>query len=76
MDARISSRHNFLVETLLPMQRADDLPAEGGCWCAELPHVLPMPAPGAPSAGCLCRACLLEKINAPGASSDKFSRTQ
>jgi len=33
---------------------------EGGCWCAELPHV-PMP----PEAeGCLCRNCLRAKIEA------------
>jgi len=42
---------------------------EGGCWCAELPHVIPMPAADAPSSGCLCRACLLEKIKTAGASS-------
>ena len=33
---------------------------EGGCWCAELPHV-PMPAD---AEGCLCRNCLLAKIEA------------
>jgi hypothetical protein len=33
---------------------------EGGCWCAELPHV-PMPAA---DEGCLCRDCLLAKIEA------------
>jgi hypothetical protein len=33
---------------------------EGGCWCAELPH-FPMPAD---AAGCLCRNCLLAKIEA------------
>jgi hypothetical protein len=42
---------------------------EGGCWCADLPHVIPMPAADAQPAGCLCRACLLEKIKAAGASS-------
>jgi hypothetical protein len=31
---------------------------EGGCWCAELPHV-PMPAD---AEGCLCRTCLNAKI--------------
>jgi len=40
---------------------------ESGCWCAELPHVIPMPS--ADAAGCLCRNCLLEKIKAAGASS-------
>ncbi|HTB92323.1 MAG TPA: hypothetical protein VK728_05800 [Candidatus Sulfotelmatobacter sp.] len=39
-----------------------------GCWCAELPHVIPMPAADAQLAGCLCRACLLEKIKAAGES--------
>ena len=33
---------------------------EGGCWCAELPLV-PMPAD---AQGCLCRNCLLAKIEA------------
>jgi hypothetical protein len=33
---------------------------EAGCWCAELPH-LPMPAD---DEGCLCRNCLLAKIEA------------
>jgi hypothetical protein len=42
---------------------------ESGCWCAELPHVIPMPAADVQSSGCLCRACLLEKIKAAGASS-------
>jgi hypothetical protein len=32
---------------------------EAGCWCAELPHVVPMPAD---TKGCLCRNCLLAKI--------------
>jgi len=40
---------------------------EPGCWCSDLPH-LPMPAEWQ-SSGCLCRACLLEKIKAAGASS-------
>jgi len=33
---------------------------EGGCWCAELPKI-PMPAD---AKGCLCRNCLLAKIEA------------
>jgi hypothetical protein len=33
---------------------------EADCWCAELPHV-PMPAD---AVGCLCRNCLLAKIEA------------
>jgi hypothetical protein len=32
---------------------------EGGCWCAELPRVVPM---SADAKGCLCRNCLLAKI--------------
>jgi hypothetical protein len=39
---------------------------EGGCWCADLPHV-PLPA-NLESTGCLCRTCLLEKIKAAEAS--------
>jgi len=39
---------------------------EGGCWCAELPHI-PLP-PDLESTGCLCRACLTEKIKAAEAS--------
>jgi len=31
---------------------------EGGCWCAELPKI-PM---SADATGCLCRNCLLAKI--------------
>jgi hypothetical protein len=33
---------------------------EGGCWCSELPKI-PMPAD---AEGCLCRNCLLAKIEA------------
>jgi hypothetical protein len=33
---------------------------EGGCWCAELPHVVAVPGEG--GKGCLCRDCLMEKI--------------
>ncbi len=33
---------------------------ESGCWCAELPHV-PMLDD---AEGCLCRNCLLAKIEA------------
>jgi hypothetical protein len=33
---------------------------EAGCWCAELPKI-PMPAN---DEGCLCRDCLLAKIEA------------
>jgi hypothetical protein len=34
---------------------------EGGCWCAELPHVVPMPSD---DEGCLCEKCLRAKIEA------------
>jgi hypothetical protein len=33
---------------------------ETGCWCAELPKI-PMPAN---DEGCLCRGCLMAKIEA------------
>jgi hypothetical protein len=29
---------------------------EGGCWCAELPHGMRVPAAG--TVGCLCPGCL------------------
>jgi hypothetical protein len=44
---------------------------EEGCWCADLPH-LPMPDKEQ-STGCLCRACLLEKIKAAEASNSSGS---
>jgi hypothetical protein len=31
---------------------------EGGCWCAELPPCVPLPD----AKGCLCKKCLLAKI--------------
>jgi hypothetical protein len=69
LDALVSSRHNFLVETRCAQCNAPmTCQPEGGCWCAELPHVIPMPAANAPSTGCLCRTCLLEKIKAASAS--------
>ena len=33
-----------------------------GCWCAELPHVFAMPAPGGQD--CLCPVCLRAKLEA------------
>jgi hypothetical protein len=33
----------------------------GGCWCADEPVYLPMPAPGA-SEDCMCPACLRAEI--------------
>jgi hypothetical protein len=36
---------------------------EGDCWCMELPHG-PMPVASAGEAeGCLCRACLEQKLH-------------
>jgi hypothetical protein len=68
LDARHPSRHNFLVETRCAQCNAPMTCQKApGCWCAELPH-LPMPAEWQ-SSGCLCRACLLEKIKAAGAPS-------
>ena len=31
-----------------------------GCWCADLPHVLPVP--DVATKGCLCRSCLLKQL--------------
>jgi hypothetical protein len=31
-----------------------------GCWCAELPHVLPVP--DVATKGCLCRSCLMKQL--------------
>jgi hypothetical protein len=70
LDAHNPSRHNFVVETCCSQCNAPmTCQPEGGCWCAELPHVIPMPTADAQPGGCLCRACLLEKIKAAGASS-------
>jgi hypothetical protein len=33
---------------------------EPGCWCADFPHVLPVPDEAAK--GCLCRSCLTKRI--------------
>lgn len=33
---------------------------EPGCWCADFPHVLPVPDD--PAKGCLCRSCLTAKL--------------
>jgi len=67
LDARRSSRHNFPVETRCAQCNAPmTCQKEPGCWCSDLPH-LPMPAEWQ-SSSCLCRACLLEKIKAAGAS--------
>jgi hypothetical protein len=34
------------------------------CWCADLPHALPVPDRG--TTGCLCRDCLTTKLNLDG----------
>jgi len=31
-----------------------------GCWCAELPHLLPVPEVA--TKGCLCRNCLIKQM--------------
>ncbi len=31
-----------------------------GCWCADLPHVLPVP--DVATKGCLCRSCLMKQL--------------
>jgi hypothetical protein len=33
---------------------------EHGCWCADFPHVLPVPDD--PKNGCLCRRCLTKRL--------------
>jgi hypothetical protein len=37
-----------------------------GCWCADFPHVLPVPDD--PAKGCLCRSCLTAKLETHGVS--------
>jgi hypothetical protein len=34
---------------------------EGGGWCADLPHLIPVPEPRTKT--CLCRACLIKKLS-------------
>jgi len=62
LDAPPQLRHYGPVETRCAQcGAAMTCKPEGGCWCAELPPVVPMP----PDAeGCLCRNCLLAKIEA------------
>jgi hypothetical protein len=53
--------HHRLVETRCAQcGAAMTCQPEGGCWCAELLKI-PMPAD---AEGCLCRNCLLAKIEA------------
>ncbi|MDR3744945.1 MAG: hypothetical protein P4K80_02300 [Acidobacteriaceae bacterium] len=36
---------------------------EGGCWCADLPHIMPLPSDRS-DGGCMCLKCLQELIDA------------
>src|SRR6266852_699178 len=61
LDATQQLRHHQRVEKLCANCGALlECRQEAGCWCAELPHI-PMPAE---PEGCLCRNCLLAKIEA------------
>jgi hypothetical protein len=31
------------------------------CWCSDIPHALPVPDQA--TIGCLCRECLIKKLN-------------
>jgi len=68
LDGAAQLRHHRSMETRCAQCGvAMTCKQESGCWCAELPHV-PMPAE---DEGCLCRNCLLAKIEAlqnPGKS--------
>jgi hypothetical protein len=72
LDGDFPSRHNFAMQkNCAKCQAPMDCQPEGGCWCAELPH-LPMPADAA-ATGCLCRECLIEKIKSASVSSTASS---
>jgi len=59
LDGAPQLRHHRLMEKhCAQCGAAMTCTQEAGCWCAELPHV-PMPAD---DEGCLCRDCLLAKI--------------
>ena len=61
LDGTQQLRHHRLVEKQCAQcGAAMSCQQDAGCWCAELPHV-PMPAG---DEGCLCRNCLLAKIEA------------
>jgi hypothetical protein len=61
LDAAPQLRHHRFVEKRCAQCGAAMTCQQGaGCWCAELPRV-PMPAD---AEGCLCRNCLLAKIEA------------
>ena len=52
--------HRFVEKRCAQCGAAMTCQQEAGCWCAELPRV-PMPTG---DEGCLCRNCLLAKIEA------------
>jgi hypothetical protein len=59
LDGAGELRHHRVVETRCAQcGAAMTCQPEGGCWCAELPHV-PMPTD---AEGCLCPNCLRAKI--------------
>jgi hypothetical protein len=61
LDAAPQLRHHRSVETRCAhCGTAMTCKPEGGCWCGKPPPV-PMPAD---AKGCLCRNCLLAKIEA------------
>jgi len=61
LDAATQLRHHRCMETRCAQcGAAMTCQPEGGCWCAELPKI-PVPAD---VKGCLCRNCLLAKIEA------------
>jgi hypothetical protein len=61
LDATPQLRHYHPVEKLCAKCGTTmTCQQEAGCWCAELPKI-PMPAN---NEGCLCRSCLLAKIEA------------
>jgi hypothetical protein len=63
LDAAPQLRHHRLMEKLCSQcGAAMTCLQEEGCWCAELPHCVPMPQADAQGQGCLCRTCLLAKI--------------
>ena len=58
------------METLCPQCGASlTCKKEAGCWCAELPNLLPVPDPG--PAACLCLDCLVQKLEAQVALIDR-----
>jgi hypothetical protein len=59
LDGGRQLRHHRTVEKRCAQCGAAMICRQGqGCWCEELPHI-PMPTE---AEGCLCRNCLLAKI--------------